>query len=110
MTTFECDEVTMEEHFNNVIKKNFSGKFADANYHIIRSDLPQEENIAAQQQINYKYGVGTSLVYCAESDWRWQWAAVGAATSKYLAGLSPKFDTYTEAQVWIQELMDMKSA
>ena len=22
MTTFECDEVTMEEHFNNVIKKN----------------------------------------------------------------------------------------
>ena len=128
ITTFECDEITMEEHFNNVIKKNFSGKFADANYHIIRSDLPQEENlaseeekiskeknrvlgrIAAQQQINYKYGVGTSLVYCAESNWRWQWAAVGAATSKYLAGLSPKFDTYTEAQVWIQELMDMKSA
>ena len=22
VTTFECDEVTMEEHFNNVIKKN----------------------------------------------------------------------------------------
>ena len=127
VTTFECDEVTMEEHFNNVIKKNFSGKFADANYHIIRSDLPQEENtaseeekfskeknrvlgrIAAQQKINYKYGVGTSLVYCAESGWRWQWAAVGAATSKYLAALSPKFDTYTEAQVWIQELIDMRS-
>ena len=126
-TTFECDEITMEEHFNNVIKKNFSGKFADANYHIIRSDLPQEENlaseeekiskeknrvlgrIAAQQKINYKYGVGTSLVYCAESGWRWQWAAVGAATSKYLAALSPKFDTYTEAQVWIQELIDMRS-
>ena len=127
VTTFECDEVTMEEHFNNVIKKNFSGKFADAKYHIIREDLPQEENtaseeekiskeknrvlgrIAAQQKINYKYGVGTSLVYCAESGWRWQWAAVGAATSKYLAALSPKFDTYTEAQVWIQELIDMRS-
>jgi len=65
--------------------------------------------IAAQQKINYKYGVGTSLVYCAESGWRWQWAAVGAATSKYLAALSPKFDTYTEAQVWIQELIDMRS-
>ena len=22
ITTFECDEITMEEHFNNVIKKN----------------------------------------------------------------------------------------
>tara|TARA_Y200000002_G_scaffold306002_1_gene261840 strand:- start:409 stop:867 length:459 start_codon:yes stop_codon:yes gene_type:complete len=127
ITTFECDEITMEEHFNNVIKKNFSGKFADAKYHIIRSDLPQEENTAseeekfskeknrvlgrlvAQQKIVYKYGIGTALVYCTESDWRWQWAAVGAATTKYITGLSPKFNTYTEAQVWIQDLMELKS-
>ena len=127
VTTFECDEVTMEEHFNNVIKKNFSGKFANANYHIIRSDLPQEENlvseeekfskeknrvlgrIAAQQHIDYKYKIATSLVYCKESDWKWQWAAVGSGTTKYLKGLSPTFKTYEEAHVWIQELMAMSS-
>ena len=85
MTTFECDEVTMEEHFNNVIKKNFSGKFADANYHIIRSDLPQEENLASEEEkfskeknrglgrgvaergISHKYGLGTAAVYCKQS-------------------------------------------
>ena len=127
VTTFECDEVTMEEHFNNVIKKNFSGKFANANYHIIRSDLPQEENLvseeekfskeknrvlgrlAAQQKIDYKYKIATSLVYCKESDWKWQWAAVGSGTTKYLRGLSPTFKTYDEAHVWIQELMAMNS-
>ena len=128
ITTFECEEVTMQEHFDNVIKKNFSGKFANAKYHIIRADLPQEENLvseeekiskeknrvlgrlAAQQKIDYKYNIATSLVYCAESDWQWQWAAVGSGTNKYLVGLSPGFKTYTEAQVWIQELMAMKSA
>ena len=127
ITTFECDEVSMQEHFNNVIKKNFSGKFANANYHIIRADLPQEEKLvseeekfskeknrvlgrmAAKQNIDYKYNVATSLVYCRESDWKWQWAVVGSGTTKYLAGLSPGFKTYTEAQVWIQELMAMKS-
>ena len=127
ITTFECDEVSMQEHFDNVIKKNFSGKFANANYHIIRADLPQEEKLvseeekfskeknrvlgrmAAKQNIDYKYNVATSLVYCRESDWKWQWAVVGSGTTKYLAGLSPGFKTYTEAQVWIQELMAMKS-
>ena len=127
ITTFECDEVSMQEHFNNVIKKNFSGKFANANYHIIRSDLPQEENLvseeekiskeknrvlgrlAAQQKIDYKYKIATSLVYCKESDWKWQWAAVGSGTTKYLRGLSPTFKTYDEAHVWIQELMAMNS-
>ena len=125
--TFESDEITMEEHFNNVIKKNFSGKFADANYHIIRSDLPQEENLAseeekfskeknrvlgrlvAEKKIVYKHSIGTALVYCRGSEWRWQWAAVGAGTSRYISGLSPKFNTYTEAQVWIQDLMELKS-
>ena len=123
ITTFECDEVTMEEHFNNVIKKNFSGKFADANYHIIRADLPQEENLASEEEkiskkknralgklvselnLNDKYGIGGALVYCRESDWKWQWAAVQAGTSKYIAGLSPGFKKYTEAELWIQTLM-----
>ena len=127
ITTFECDEVSMQEHFNNVIKKNFSGKFANANYHIIRADLPQEEKLvseeekfskeknrvlgrlAAQQKIDYKYKIATSLVYCKESDWKWQWAAVGSGTTKYLRGLSPTFKTYDEAHVWIQELMAMNS-
>jgi len=126
VTTFESDEIAMKEHFNNVIKKNFSGKFADANYHIIRADLPQEENLVseeekfskeknrvlgrlvAQQNIDYKYKVGASLVYCRESEWKWQWAVVGAATSKYLVALSPGFKKYGEAQGWIQDLMASK--
>ena len=127
ITTFECDEVTMEEHFNNVIKKNFSGKFANAKYQIIRADLPQEKNLLSEEEkfskkknrvlgrmaaalnLDYKYNIATSLVYCKESEWKWQWAAVGSGTTKYLAGLSPGFKSYSEAQDWIQELMATKS-
>ena len=126
ITTFECDEVTMEEHFNNVIKKNFSGKFANANYQIIRADLPQEENLASEEEkiskeknrvlgklvsqlsLKEKYGIGGALVYCRESDWQWQWAAVQAGTGKYLAGLSPSFKSYMEAETWIQNLISLQ--
>ena len=126
ITTFECEEVSMEEHFNNVIKKNFSGKFANANYHIIRADLPQEESLASEEEkiskeknrvlgklvsklnLNHRYGIGGALVYCRESNWQWQWAAVQSGTGKYLAGLSPAFKSYSEAELWIQNLVSLK--
>ena len=123
MVTFECDEVTMEEYFNNVIKKNFRGKFANANYHIIRSDLPQEENLiseeenflkeknrvlgrlVAEKNIKHKYRLGGGLVYCKESDWAWQWAVLESGTGNYVAGLSPKFKDYGKAHNWMNQLI-----
>ena len=121
ITTFESEEHSAEEHFNNVIKKSFSGKFADANYQIVRADLPQQDNLISEEEkfskqknrvlgilirnkggnLSKKYGAG--LVYSKESDWKWQWAILEPATNNYIEGLSPKFNSYEGAQVWITE-------
>ena len=130
MANFEATEENYVLYFENEVKKNFSENLKRGGFEIVRSDLPQERQseivdereekiskeknrvlgrLAAQQKIDYKYKIATSLVYCKESDWKWQWAAVGSGTTKYLRGLSPTFKTYDEAHVWIQELMAMNS-
>tara|TARA_Y100000593_G_scaffold83468_1_gene157316 strand:+ start:638 stop:1096 length:459 start_codon:yes stop_codon:yes gene_type:complete len=124
--TFECDEFTAEQHFNDTIKKNFTGKFANANYQLVRADLPQHKNLISEEEkfskeknrvlgrlvaakkISHKYNMSTSLVFCRESGWNWQWAAVESGTSKYIKGLSPEFDTYEEADSWIRSLISKK--
>ena len=123
MHTFESEESEAMNHFNNVIKKNFSGKFATANYKILRADLPQEDTVsneeekfskkknralgllAAAKDINHKYRIGTGLVYCSETDWNWQWAVIESGTGKYITSLSPSFQTHREADNWINNLV-----
>ena len=47
--------------------------------------------------------IAISLIMSAQSDWKWQWAACQPATSKYLAGISPKFNTGKEADDWLRD-------
>jgi hypothetical protein len=123
VVTFECEESAAEEYFNDVVKKNFSGKFANATYQLIRSDLPQEEatlneeekfskeknralaRLINKRKIKHKHRISTGLVYCRESEWTWQWAALEGGTGKYLSGLSPKFKRYGDAEIWINNLV-----
>mgnify|MGYP001197482697 CR=1 FL=1 len=123
IVTFECDEVTVEEHFNEVIKKNFSEKFASANYQLVRADLSQHDTTVNEEEkfskeknrvlgrlvtslkIKHKYGLSTALVFCRDSNWNWQWAAVERGTNNYVAALSPTFDNHAEADKWIQNLI-----
>ena len=100
IVTFECEDNNVEDYFANVVKKNFSEKFANANYKIIRSDLPQEENLVSEEEkflkeknrvlgrlvkqknITHKRKVAGGLVYYRESDWKWQWAALEGGDRK----------------------------
>ena len=46
------------------------------------------------------------LVFCEESGWHWQWAALEPATLKYLKGLSPQFKSAPRADEWLNEQMN----
>jgi|10_taG_2_1085330.scaffolds.fasta_scaffold00169_10 hypothetical protein len=49
------------------------------------------------------------LIYCKQSGWKWQWAALEAATSNYVAGLSDPFDSYEAAQAWMKEQINVST-
>jgi hypothetical protein len=126
LTEFEAAEDNHLEYFENEVKKNFNGSLKWSMYEVIRSDLPQEraaEQIDEEQEkfskekiralgamvkragITHTRPMSTALVYYAESDWKWQWAALESGTSKYVQGLSPKFSKYSEAQEWIETIV-----
>ena len=121
ITTFESTEEDVQTYFEHIIKKRFSNKLLKSEFKIVRSDLPQDTNTVSEEEkfskeknrvlarivkrknIQHKYGISTSLVYCSESNWRWQWAAIETGTSKFIEGLSELFDNYSGAQAWMQE-------
>lgn len=57
---------------------------------------------------NLPNNIAIALVMNKQSDWKWQWAACQPATSKYLVGLSPKFDSSFEADDWLRDNIDEK--
>tara|TARA_R100000315_G_C5235326_1_gene147029 strand:- start:5432 stop:5884 length:453 start_codon:yes stop_codon:yes gene_type:complete len=122
---FEYDDPEgVEEYFNAKIKVNFAGKFRRSNFLLVSEQEPQEresdgseeaEELQKQQRNEVfskqikalegsfecpKGSVG-ALVYCSESQWKWQWAALEGGTSRYLAALSPVFSKYSDAQNWM---------
>jgi len=126
IAVFEATEEEHESFFENEVKKNFNGSLLRDVYKLVRSDLPQQraseeidenkEKISKEKNrvlgrlcvtagIDRGRVVSTGLVYYAESDWRWQWAALQPATGKYICGLSPKFNTSVEAEDWIETII-----
>jgi hypothetical protein len=123
---FEYDESEgVEEYFNTKFKMNFPEKFRRSKYMFLRGDSPQERTAEAaglaeeahKQQRNQvlnkqiksldaadKCCAGTvgALVYCKESDWQWEWAALEGGTSRYVLSLSPSFRRYADAQKWME--------
>jgi len=126
ITEFEATEENHESFFENEVKKNFNGSLLRETYKLIRADLPQQravektdenkEKISKEKNralgrrcvlagIDRRRPVTTALIYYAETGWKWQWAALQPATSKYICGISPKFDTSVEAEDWIEALI-----
>jgi predicted type IV restriction endonuclease len=121
ITTFESTEELAQQHFDEVIKAGFNKKLSRSDFQIVRADLPQHENLVSEEEkfskeknrvlarivkqknLDHKYRLSTSLVYCRDSEWNWQWAAIETGTSKFVSGLSEMFDTYSGAQTWMQE-------
>tara|TARA_R100001591_G_scaffold118214_1_gene139963 strand:- start:1241 stop:1693 length:453 start_codon:yes stop_codon:yes gene_type:complete len=124
ITQFEASEEDHVSFFEEEVRKNLSNSLRNGIFKLIRADLPQERateksdeindkfskdksrilgRLAAEAGIDNKRPISTALVYYSESGWRWQWAAIESGTSRYIEGLSPKFDTTEEAEEWIHE-------
>ena len=125
---FEHDNPeTADEHYDENVKKNFSKKIRDSHMLILRADLPQtreEENVSLLKLANIQnrsrvvrrrlknlevekdVHTCTALTLCVESNWKWQWALLEMATSRYIAGFSPLFSSYELAEKWMEEEID----
>jgi hypothetical protein len=121
---FECSQDNVTDYFEKEVKKNFTEKMLRAKYEIIRADMPQVREVERVEQEKEKFlrnknrvlaalvrhyaphlrarSVSAGLVYCAESKWKWQWAAVEPATGKYIQGLSPEFKKHADAHQWLK--------
>lgn len=123
------DPESVEEHFDTNIKENFTEKIRRSEFLVLRSDLPQHrkaELAEEKQKILEKQKacvfrkhlktvnlnllstnrVSGGLIYCTESNWQWQWAALEMGTGRYLAPLSPTFSSYEAAKMWMHEEME----
>lgn len=121
--SFDGTEDEMQNYFSsyeiNVLSEKVGEKFGDLKYKILNSNVSQKHVMTKQEifeknknkilgklisdsdlSTERKYTGG--LVYCSESEWKWQWAALQVATNNYIRGLSPNFDTYEDALSWME--------
>ena len=128
ITTFESEEENASEVFELKVKAGFPAKLKKSKFVFIREDSEQAreseiidtaidlfminkqkvlstllttKNLDADRKP--KLSVSGALILCKDSGWKWQWAAIEAATSKYIVGLSETFGTSKEADEWMQE-------
>lgn len=119
---YEGDIEEVYEYFSNSEIKLLGPKATESKFHILNDSVEQEWVDTTQEALQRvafdrvkrvlaplireldlsEKNVSVALLFCRESNWKWQWSAVQTATHKYLAGLSDKFDTYEEAQDWIK--------
>ena len=115
-----------EKKFLDTYISDAGSKLNKHTWDFIREDMPQErvyeknlekENDLAREKniflgrLAMKAGglpnnICAGLVYCQESEWRWQWAALERSTLKYLKGLSPQFKSAPRADAWLDEQMN----
>ena len=124
---FEYDDPnSVGEYFDAKVKENFTEKIRRSKLLVLRSDLPQERqadmneegkklikknrNRVFRKLLKSLDGAGLpdgpvvgGLIFCRLSGWKWQWAALESGTSRYLAGISPGFASYDDAQQWMTE-------
>ncbi len=122
---FEYDDPSsVGEYFDAKVKEKFTEKIRNSKLMVLRSDLPQERisdksdegQKLIQQNRNRVFRkflknshdipgarVTGGLIYCKESEWEWQWAALEPGTSRYIMGLSPGFKAFDAAQEWMSE-------
>lgn len=128
----ESDDFNVEQLFYNDILPNQNSKLHKTKFHIVRKDLPQDYTIdvSAEEEakkqrdakvIEYlskfaarKFSMfsdkHTAIGLCKnkETEWKWSWCLVEAATNKHFANLSPLFDTTEESNSWIDKKIGNK--
>ena len=125
LTNFECEHGEMSDaitYFNAIVKENFTEKIRGSTFEIVREDASQERIVVEDKQFqarrrvlaraireknlgNKKRNLVGGLLFSKQTNWNWQWCALEAATSQFVVGLSPAYDTADEADRWMLEQM-----
>ena len=117
--------------FNSTIKKNLVEKIGakthDQTFVVVNADQSQaricegndeKEKLflmkrnrvlimeARKRKVAVKKGYRAGLVMTRETNWKWQWAILQAATSQFKGAISDQFNTYPEAMAWINRKID----
>jgi hypothetical protein len=111
---FQLVEVeNLTEKFGKKIK-NFDFKILNSEDSAIdETETPEEiytksknrvlAKLIREKQINTKRKITGGLIYCKQTSWKWQWAALESATNNYIDGLSEQFDSYEGAKSWMND-------
>jgi len=117
------------EGFMMKVRKNLEEKFGakarSTKYKIMRADLPQEDRADEEEKKNLvlrnrvlstkinalgldlenKKTTG-ALFMSSETNWKWQWCVLRAASNQFIAALSPQFSSAENAQEWMINEID----
>jgi len=113
---FEIDHL-IEEHGERI--KKFDFKIVDAESAQERIEVTDEQRyvkarnqvlatIIQKKKINSKRSIGGGLIYSKKTNWKWQWAALEAATNNYIEGLSDMFESHGEAIRWMNDKINIE--
>jgi hypothetical protein len=113
------------EDFTAMVRKNLEEKFGakarSTKYKIMRADLPQEERADEEEKKNLvlrnrvlstkikalgldlqnKRTTG-ALVMSEDTNWKWQWCVLRAASNQFIAALSREFNSSENALEWME--------
>ena len=117
------DDDTAFSHFEDNLRQTLSPKLQNYKFQILKDGVEPAESVndnsdsdamtlkrAKILQRHLKNSgampdldsrLDFALILAAESDWKWQWAAVERVTCRYLLGISPPFPSYNEAVEWV---------
>ena len=117
----DCESESFMSKVRKNLEEKFGAKAALTKYKIMRADLPQEERADVEKEKNLvlrnrvlstkikalgldlqnKKTTG-ALFMSRETNWKWQWCVLRAASNQFIASLSPEFNSPENAQEWMK--------
>lgn len=85
-----------KDNQERITKDDEEQKFSNEKNRVL-AKLIREKNLDSNKRCS------AGLILSKESSWKWQWALLQAATNNYISGLSPLFDSYDEANNWMNK-------
>ena len=109
-----------ESNIKNILIQKYGDKINQNKFSIIRSDLPQtsktefsekERDLQLRKKVFTSYLKGKPyekemiecvLLFSQNTNWKWRWCVVHAATTHIISIISPEADSYEEAHKWMK--------
>ncbi len=124
LMTFESDD---SSHFYNSILLTLEPKMQKFDWIILNTESPQERKAEQKEEVNQKFeenkikvlsklaknkfpkymkkNTEGCLMLNENTDWKWAWCVAESATLNFLGKLSQNFNTSTEAEEWIRNMV-----